>query len=152
MKIILNQDVANLGEEGDVKVVADGYARNYLIPQNKALPYTKNNIVILEQKKKAIEQRKEEKRKTALGLKERLAEEKITLSMSVGDKGKLFGAVTTATIADELSKLGISVDKRKIDLPSQGIKVVGNYTVTIKLYGGNTAELKLEVLAAEQDN
>jgi len=151
MKVILNQDIINLGEEGDVKVVADGYARNFLIPKKMVLPYNKNNVVILEQKKQAIERRKEEKRKNALGLKERLADENISLSMPVGEKGKLFGAVTATTIADELAKNGITVDKRKIDLPGQGIKVIGNYVVTVKLYGGNTADLKVEVKATEQD-
>lgn len=151
MKIILNQDVPNLGEEGDVKVVADGYARNFLIPKKFAVPYNKNNIYNLEQKKQAIEKRKEEKRKTALGLKERLADEQVVLEMSAGEKGKLFGAVTTAMIADELAKSGISVDKKKIDLPKAGVKTIGNYTVSIKLYGGNTADLKLEVKAAEQE-
>jgi large subunit ribosomal protein L9 len=151
MKIILNKDVINLGEEGDVKIVADGYARNFLIPQKMALPFTKGNVKNLEQKKNAIEQRKEEKQKGALSLKERLTEEAITLSMSVGEKGKLFGAVTPATIVEELAKNGINVDKRKVELPGQGIKVVGEYIVNIKLYGGKNAELKINVKPLEQE-
>ena len=152
MKVILNQDIANLGEQGDVKVVADGYARNFLIPKKMAVPYTRANITNLEQKKLIIEKNREEKRKNALGIKERLQEEKLTLAMPAGEKGKLFGAVTSSNIADELAKLGIAVDKKKIDIPSPGIKTIGNYVVKIKLYGGNSADLKIDVEAAEKED
>ncbi len=145
MKIILNQDISNLGEEGDVKVVADGYARNFLIPKQLAVPYNKANLNMFEQKKVAIEKRKEAKRKDAMGVKERLSSEALVISMPAGDKGKLFGAVTSATIVEELGKMGIVVLKKNIEIPGNSIKVVGNSTVTLKLYGGETAELKITV-------
>lgn len=151
MKIILSQDVANLGEEGDVKVVADGYARNFLIPKGMAVVCTKQNLNNLEQKKAAIDKRKDEKKKAALGLKERLAGENIEIIMPVGEKGRLFGAVTSQTIIDELAKLGISLEKKKVEVPEHAIKMVGNYTVKIKLYGGESADLKVEVKGAEKE-
>ena len=150
MKIILNQDIANLGEEGDIKVVADGYARNFLIPRKMAVTYNKQNLNMFEQKKLSIEKRKDEKRKDAMGMKEKLAQQDIIISMSAGEKGKLFGAVTASTIVEELTKLGMSVEKKNIDVPEHSIKLVGSYTVKVKLYGGETADLKVTVNAAEQ--
>ncbi len=145
MKIILNQDISNLGEEGDVKVVADGYARNFLIPQKMAVVYNKANLNMFEQKKVAIEKRKEDKRKDAMGVKERLSGEELVISMPAGEKGKLFGAVTAATIVEELGKMGIVVLKKNVEIPAHSIKVVGTSTVTLKLYGGEVAELKVTV-------
>jgi len=145
MKIILNQDVSNLGEEGDVKVVTDGYARNFLIPKSLAVPFSKANVTMFEQKKAVIERRKEEKRKGALGLKQRISGEVITLKMPVGENGRLFGAVTNATIVEELTKIGLTIERRKVDIPDHTIKVVGTSTVKIKLYGSETADLKVIV-------
>ena len=145
MKIILNQDISNLGEEGDVRVVADGYARNFLIPKKMAVPYNKANLNMFEQKKVAIEKRKEEKRKDAMGIKERLAGEELVISMPAGEKGKLFGAVTPATIVEELGKMGITIEKKKVEIPGNSIKVTGTSTIVIKLYGGEAADLKVTV-------
>ncbi|MDC7239944.1 MAG: 50S ribosomal protein L9 [Spirochaetales bacterium] len=145
MKIILNQDISSLGEEGDVKVVADGYARNFLIPKKLAVPYNKANLNMFEQKKVAIEKRKEAKRKDAMGVKERLSGEELVISMPAGEKGKLFGAVTAATIVEELAKMGVAIVKKNVEIPGHSIKVTGTSTITIKLYGGETAELKVTV-------
>ena len=149
MKVILNRDFSNLGEEGDIKVVADGYGRNYLIPKGIALAYTKANIEIFRQKKNAIEARKETKRKDALSLKEKLSGEELKFTMPVGENGKLFGAITSANIVEELAKTGISVEKKKVEVPEHSIKVVGNYTVKVKLYAGEAADIKVVVAAAE---
>jgi len=150
MKIILNQDIVSLGEEGDIKVVADGYARNFLFPNKMAVSYNKQNLNIFEQKKLSIEKRKDEKKKDAMGLKDRLASEELVLDMPAGDKGKLFGAVTSSTIAEELAKLGLTIEKKKIEVPENSIKQVGTYTVKIKLYGSETADLKVTVNAADK--
>lgn len=149
MKVILNQDFSGLGEEGEIKVVADGYGRNYLIPKGIAVSYTKANIEIFKQKSNAIEARKESKRKEASSLKEKLAGQEITFTMPVGENGKLFGAITSSNIVEELAKSGISIEKKKIDVPEHSIKVVGNHVVKVKLYAGDTAELKVIVAAAE---
>lgn len=149
MRVILKQDLSNLGEEGDVKVVADGYGRNYLIPKGIAVPYNKANVEVFNQKKNAIESRKEAKRKDALSLKEKLSGEELKFSMPVGEKGKLFGAITNASIVEELAKFGIVVERKKIEIPDNSIKSVGNYTVKVKLYGGEIAEIKVSVEASE---
>lgn len=149
MKVILNQDFSNLGEEGEIKVVADGYGRNYLIPKGIAVSYTKQNIEIFRQKHNAIEARKSTKRKEAQSLIEKLTGHEITFSMPVGENGKLFGAITSSNIVEELAKSGISIERKKIEVPENSIKVVGNYVVKIKLYAGETADLKVVVEAVE---
>ncbi len=152
MKIILTQDLSNLGEEGDIKVVANGYARNYLIPRKMAVPYNKASLNMFEQKKQAIEKKKEAKRKDAMGIRERLSSEELNIAMPAGEKGKLFGAVTSATIVEELGKLGITVEKKKVEIPGNSIKMVGNTAVTVRLYGGETASLKVNVTALKPED
>jgi len=147
MKIILNEDVYNLGEEGDVCDVARGYARNYLFPKQLAFPHTKENIANFESRKASIEKRKEDKRQQALSLKERLDDKEVVITMNAGQGGKLFGSVTSTMIVEELLKEGIEVEKKKIDFKSQSVKMVGTYPVTVKLYENNEAELKLKVVS-----
>jgi large subunit ribosomal protein L9 len=149
MKIILNEDVYNLGEEGDVCDVARGYARNYLFQKQLAFPYTKENIANFESRKASIEKRKGDKRQQALSLKERLDGKEVVITMNVGQGGKLFGSVTSAMIVEDLQKEGIEVEKKKIDFKSQSIKMVGTYPVTVKLYENNEAELKLKVVSQD---
>lgn len=152
MKVILKQDLPNLGEEGEICEVKDGYARNFLIPRDLVMFYNKQNLAILEGKKKAIEQHKEEKRKRAMGLKERLESEAMELKMPAGENGKLFGAVTSAVISEELARNDINVERKRIDIPDNTLKTVGNYTVTIHLYEGNQAELKVSVVPAGKES
>lgn len=151
MKIILTKDVLNLGEEGDIKVVADGYARNYLIPNKFAVLCNKANLTVLEQRRNTIEKLKEEKRKAALSLKEKIEAEELLIKMPVGEKGKLFGSVNNATVVEELTKKGISIERKKVEVPGHNIKVVGNYSVEIKLYGNESAKLKLTVAPIEEN-
>ena len=145
MKIILNQDVYNLGEEGDVCVVANGYARNFLIPQKLASIFNKQNSAIFESRKAAIEKRKEEKRLASAGLKEKIESITLELKVSSGDTGKLFGSVTNAKIAEELKKSGVIIERKKIELPGHTIKMVGEFVAKVKLYGNESADLKIIV-------
>jgi len=145
MKVILNQDVPNLGEEGEVREVTNGYGRNYLIPKKLAVPYNKSSVAVFESRKSAIEKRKEEKRKQALGLKERLESEEIIMQMPAGESGKLFGSVTNATIMEELEKRGVSIEKKRIEVPEHTIKQTGNYTIKVRLYDNESAEVKVSV-------
>ncbi len=145
MKVILNSDVASLGEEGDVLDVAPGYARNYLLPQGLVLEYNKRNVAQIEERREQIEQRKDEKRTAAMGVKERLETEDLVISMTAGRNGKLFGSVTSSTIADRLTANGIDVERKKIEVPDKSIKAVGNYKVKIRLYGGAEAVLTVRV-------
>jgi len=150
IKVILNQDLPNLGEEGDVCSVANGYGRNYLLPKGLAVPYTTKYINIFEQKKDLIAKKKEEKRQDALSLKEKIEQiEGLEIKMPVGDTGKLFGSVNNAVVADALAKEGITMERKKIEVPENAIKMIGNYNVKVKLYESESANLKLVVAAAD---
>ena len=150
MKVILNQDVPGLGEEGDIKEVAGGYARNYLLPKNFALPYTKQNLTRLETRRVAIESRKEEKRREAMSIKERLESEELVFSMPAGESGKLFGSVNSAMVVQELEKRGYTIEKKRVEVPEHNIRMIGSYTVKVKLYGNEEAGLNVMVEAAEE--
>ncbi len=152
MKIILNQDVINLGEEGDVVVVKDGYARNYLLPQGYAVAYNKTNLAIVNSRAKAIEERKAQKRKDSQSLKEKLDELTLNLIVSAGDSGKLFGSVTSLMVQEALAKEGIEIERKKIEISSHMIKMVGEYTVRIHLYEKDFATIKIVVESEAQVN
>lgn len=145
MKVILNNDVVNLGEEGDVKEVARGYARNFLIPKELAVPYNKQTLAMFESRRAQIEKRKQEKLQLAQSVKQRIEGTSLSISMQAGEQGKLFGSVTATTIADELEKLGITVERKKVDIPDHTIKSSGSYRVRIRLYGTEEATLRVNV-------
>ncbi|UCF96229.1 MAG: 50S ribosomal protein L9 [Spirochaetaceae bacterium] len=150
MKVILNQDVPGLGEEGDIREVANGYARNFLIPKKHALPYSKHTLSQLETRRAAIEQRKEEKRREAMSIKERLESEELIFTMPAGESGKLFGSVNNAAVVQELEKRGYSIEKKRIEVPEHNIRMVGSYTVKVKLYGNEEAQINVLVEAAKE--
>jgi large subunit ribosomal protein L9 len=145
MKVILNNDVPNLGELGDVKDVAAGYARNYLLPRGLVYPYSPATVALFEKRKAEIEARKASKRASSSDLKTKLEAEDVTLDMPAGQNGKLFGAVSNATIADELLKKGIQIDRKKIEVPGRVIKSVGNYKIVVHLYEKDEATLRVVV-------
>lgn len=148
MKVILNKDIPNLGEEGDIKDVARGYARNYLIPKSLVMPYTRDALSILESRREQLTQRREEKQKAALDIKTRLETEPLVLEMPAGERGRLFGSVTTATIVDALAASGISIERKRVEIPEKTIKSVGTTRVRVRLYGDEEAELRVIVKAA----
>jgi large subunit ribosomal protein L9 len=149
MKVILNKDLAPLGEEGDVKEVAKGYARNYLFPRGIALPYTPRMIKLIEGRRAEIEARKEQKRLDARGLKEKLDTLELNITMPAGANGRLYGAVTNQTIADELVKNGFQIERKRIELAGNGFKSVGKYKATVKLYENQSAEITITIIAQE---
>ncbi|MGB4587267.1 MAG: 50S ribosomal protein L9 [Rectinemataceae bacterium] len=149
MKIILNQDVPNLGEIGDVKDVAPGYARNFLLPRDMAVVYNTKSVVLFAKKKNEIDTIKEAKRLSSISLKEKIEAEEISVSMPAGANGKLYGAVNNAMIADELLKKGIEIDRKKIEVPGRAIKNVGAYKILIHLYEKDEAVLRLSVAGQE---
>jgi len=149
MKVILNKDLSTLGEEGDVKEVAKGYARNYLFPRGIALPYTPRMIQLIEGRRAEIEARKEQKRLDARGIKEKLDAFELSLTMPAGANGKLYGAVTNQTIADELAKNGFQIERKRIELAGNGFKSVGKYKALIKLYENHSAEISITIIAQE---
>ncbi|MDR2943226.1 MAG: 50S ribosomal protein L9 [Treponema sp.] len=149
MKVILNKDYSTLGEEGDVKDVAKGYARNFLFPRGIALPYTQGMIKIIEGRRAEIEARKEQKRKDAMGLKEKLANLELSITMPAGANGKLYGAVTNQTIADELAKNGFQIERKRIELAGSGFKNTGKYKAVIKLYENQSTEISVVIIGQE---
>jgi large subunit ribosomal protein L9 len=150
MKVILNQDVIGLGEEGDIKEVAAGYARNFLLPQKLAVPHTKAFLATLEHKRASIEKRKEEKRLEAASLKERLEAEEIRFVVPAGENGKLFGSVNNTNVAVELEKRGYTLEKKRIEVPEHAIRTVGTFKVRVRLYDKEEATIKLVVEGAPQ--
>jgi large subunit ribosomal protein L9 len=145
MKVILNKDLAPLGEEGDVKDVAKGYARNYLFPRGIALPYTESTIKLFESRTEEIETRKAAKRQNAAGLKEKLEALELVITMPAGANGKLYGAVTSQTLADELAKQGFSIERKRIELQGNTFKSIGKYKAAVKLYESAAAEITITV-------
>lgn len=150
MRIILNNDVVHLGEEGDVVVVKDGYARNYLLPTKQAVIYNKANAAVFAQKAEVIAKRKAEKRAESASLKEKLDNVVLTIVVPAGDSGKLFGSVTSIMVQEALAKEGFEVERKKLDVPSHLIKMTGTYTVAIHLYENSLAHIKLEVVSEAQ--
>ena len=150
MKVILNQDVIGLGEEGDIKEVANGYARNFLLPKKLAVLHTRENLAMLEHKRVAIETRKDEKRKEAQGLRERLEAEEIQFAVPAGENGKLFGSVNNTNVAVELEKKGFQIEKKRIEIPEHTIRSVGTYKIKVQLYDKEEAVIKLTVEGAAQ--
>ena len=149
MRIILNQDVSNLGELGDVKDVAPGYARNFLFPRKLAFLHNSKSIVLFEKRKAEIEALKAAKRAASAGLKEKIEAEDLVLVLPAGANGKLYGAVTGHSIHDELLRKGIEVDRKKIEVPNHSLKSVGNYKILVRLYDKEEATLRLAIQGQE---
>ncbi len=147
MKIILNQDVIHVGEEGDVVTVKDGYARNYLLPTGAAVIYNKANAAVFRQKADQIEKRKAEKREASASLKERLDKVSLTLTVPAGESGKLFGSVTALMVQEALQKEGFEIEKKKLDVPTHAIKMTGTYSITAHLYENDKSVISLTVLS-----
>ena len=145
MKIILNQDVIHLGEEGDVVEVKDGYARNYLLPTGTAVIYSKANAALFKSRAAAIEQRKAEKRAASASIKEKLDNVVLTITVPAGESGKLFGSVTSQMVQAELQKLGFEIERKKIEVATHAIKMTGTYSVVIHLYENDMSHVKLIV-------
>ncbi len=145
MKIILKENVENLGQIGDLVQVKPGYARNYLIPQSKAIEATVRNVKVLEHQKKLIQDKISKTVKTAEVLAQRIEATSVTISQKVGENDRLFGSVTAINIAESLKEEGIDIDKKKI-LLEEPIRKLGVYTIPIKLHPEVTAGLKVWVV------
>jgi len=149
VEVILKQDVKNLGRQGDRVKVAEGYARNFLIPKGLAVEATKSNLKHLQHQQKLEQERAARERTEAEKMKAVLDELNVVIKARCGEGGRLFGSVTSGDIAAAVKEAaGIELDKRKVDL-GEPIKAVGNYTIKIKLLPGVVADLKLKVEASE---
>jgi large subunit ribosomal protein L9 len=145
MEVILRDHVDNLGKRGDVVKVADGFARNYLLPRKLALPATDANKQWIARERKIAEAREAEDRVAAEAVADRLAALELQIGRKVGDNDTLYGSVTNGDIADLLKDKGFDVDRRKILLPDP-IRALGETHVPVKLHRDVTAQLKITVV------
>jgi large subunit ribosomal protein L9 len=146
MEVILKEDVANLGQRGDVVKVADGYGRNFLLPRKLALQATQENKAVIEQMKSAAARRSATEKTQAEQQAIQLEPLALSFTRKSGEAGHLFGSVTSVDIAAELATKGFEVDRRKIQLPDP-IKSVGEFSVAIKLHREVTAHVKVTIQA-----
>jgi large subunit ribosomal protein L9 len=146
MKVILKEEVKSLGTIGSVVNVADGYARNYLIPKNLAVVADTKNIKALGHEKKKIEERAKKIKIAAQDLTERLSSLTLAISARVGEEERLFGSVTTMDIAEALKKEGFDFDRKKIIL-DEPIKRLGSFAVGVKIHPQITSQLTIHVVA-----
>src|SRR3954469_11743177 len=145
MEVILREHVDNLGRRGEIVKVADGYARNFLLPRKLALPATTGNKKHVERERKIMETREAEEKGQAEGLAARLAAIDISITRRVGDTDQLYGSVTASDIADFLKSKGFEIDRRKLILP-EPIKTVGDHKVPLKLHRDVTVPLVVKVV------
>jgi large subunit ribosomal protein L9 len=145
MEVILRQHVDNLGERGQIVKVADGYARNYLLPRKLALPATEGNKKHVERERRIMDTREAEEKGQAEAMAARLGAVDITIARRVGETEQLYGSVTTADIADYLKAKGFEVDRRKLVL-ADPIKTIGEHDVPLKLHREVTVPLKVKVV------
>jgi large subunit ribosomal protein L9 len=148
MKVILKREVEPLGLEGDIVAVANGYARNYLIPKGFALEATSQNVKLMEMQHKKIEIRRLKAKEDAEKVKERVGDVVVTIAQKAGEEGKLYGSVTTMDIAAQLEKQGIAIERRKI-LLDKPIKALGDFDVAVKIHPEVTAVIKVTVTPEE---
>ena len=148
VKLILREDVAKLGDAGELVSVKPGYARNFLLPQGKAILATAARVNELEHHRRIIAEKVAKERKDQEALRDRLEQQRLEVTAQAGEEGRLFGSVTAMQVAELLAEKGIEVDRRRIDL-AEPIKEVGEHVVPIRLRGDLVAKVKLQVTAAE---
>lgn len=135
MKVILMSDVNGSGKKGSVVNVSDGYAKNFLIPKKIAVEATQQALTELNSKKQAEEHREDMEKQNAIQIANTLKNKTVTITLESGKNGKLFGSVTSQNVSDKILQIyGVSVDKKKIQLPKEGVKSYGTYNIKVKLY------------------
>lgn len=145
MKLILREDVENLGHLGDIVNVKPGYGRNFLIPRGMAMPATESNMRVFELERRKLEEKMNKVRSEAQVLAQKIAGVELVIPVRVGEGGKLYGSVTTAMLADQLAELGVELDRKKIVLENP-LRSLGEFSVPVKLHAATTAELKVKVV------
>ena len=145
MEVILREHVDNLGRRGEIVKVADGYARNFLLPRKLALPATDGNRKHVERERKIMEAREAEEKGQAEAIAARLANVEISISRRTGEADQLYGSVTSADVAEYLKGKGFEIDRRKLILP-EPIKTLGDHNVPLKLHREVTVPLVVKVV------
>ncbi len=149
MQVILLETVENLGKLGDTVKVKPGYARNYLLPQGKAMPATKENLAEVEAHRAELERQEAEALAAAKARAEQLEGREVTVARKAGDEGKLFGSVGPADIAEALSAEGVEVERQEIRLPADTIRQTGEYSIGVHLHVDVETTITLHVVADE---
>lgn len=144
MKIVLCENVENLGSVGDVVKVRDGYARNFLIPHAKAVVATNGNIKVIEREKVEEIKKERESRAAAQTLADKIQSVSISIEAEAGDEGKLFGSITANEIHEALAKLGVEVDKKQIRI-SRPIRKIGAHDIEVRCYNNVKAHVRIQV-------
>jgi len=144
VKVILTKDVNALGKSGELKDVADGYARNFLLPRKLAVPATGGAYRAWQHDIASREDKRKREREEAEIAAQRISSTTLTMGVKVGEGGKLYGSITSKDIADALGRRGIEVDRHKIEL-DEPLKMLGTYKVAIKVFPGMTPEVTIAV-------
>jgi large subunit ribosomal protein L9 len=146
MEIILRETIENLGQAGQVVTVANGYARNYLLPRKLAYPATPGNLKVIESERQSLVRKEAKQKEDAEKLRQMVDQVEITIRRKVGEQKNLYGSVTNSDVADELEKKGFQIEKRKIHMDDH-IKELGEYQIPVRLFKDVTAVVKLKVEA-----
>lgn len=148
MQVILTENVAGLGNIGDLVKIKPGYGRNYLLPRGMALEANTRNLKEMEHQKRQLEHKLQKLTQAAELLKGRIEAVTCNLVHRAGEEGKLFGSVTSMEIEAKLAEAGVEIDRKKIQL-AEPIKSLGEFSVPVRLQAGVTAQIKVVVTAAE---
>ena len=149
MEVILREHVDNVGRRGEIVKVADGFARNYLLPRKLALLVTEGNKRVIERERVKFDARELEEKKVSEAIAERLMNVDVEIARKVGETDALYGSVTTSDIADALNAKGLEIDRRKVVL-QEPIKRLGEFDVPVKLHREVTTHVKVRVIAEGQ--
>ncbi|VAW17001.1 LSU ribosomal protein L9p [hydrothermal vent metagenome] len=147
MEIILTQDIERLGHKDDIVEVKNGYARNFLIPQKKAIIATELAKKVLAENKKQRAHKEAKLKDEALVIAAKIENKKVKIGAKTSSTGKIFGSVNTIMLAEAINKKGFEIDRKQISLPEDSIKEVGTYTAKIKLHKEVVIDLEFEVVA-----
>lgn len=146
MKIILQQEVINLGRVGDQVVVRSGFGRNYLIPQGKAVRATKENLALFELKRAEFEKQADQVLEAAKKRSELFQDKEFTITSKAGEGGKLFGSVGPRDIAKAIENEGFEIEKSEVSMPDGPIRQTGDFDITLKLHSSVAATVKIKVI------
>ncbi|NVJ49775.1 MAG: 50S ribosomal protein L9 [Gammaproteobacteria bacterium] len=149
MEVILLEKIRNLGDLGDKVAVANGYGRNYLVPQGKAVPATKANLEAFEARRAELEKQAAELLAAAEQRAEKLNELVVTIAANAGDEGKLFGSIGTRDVADAITAAGTEVEKAEVKMPHGVIRNTGEFEIDIALHSDVTVTVKVNVVPEE---
>lgn len=146
VEVILLENVRNLGDLGAKVAVNGGFARNFLIPQNIAVPATPENVADFEARRAELERIAQEKLNAAQSRAEALTGKEVTIAANAGDEGKLFGSIGTRDVADAVTAQGHEVTKSEVRMPHGAIRNVGEYDITLQLHSEVSVEIRLHVV------